>query len=150
CLRHLRIGTTSILFAVRYDRIVYKCLRCKRRKTRSKGIRRVYSRDTDCSALVNVALDGRKLKVLTFQLSHNHPCNRFLFERHPLNRRLTEEECNQAADLFRYNTPTCDIKQYIENAFGKHVTRDDVRNVSRRLRSPVSCPAERGTGWFRG
>ncbi|CAI2738353.1 unnamed protein product, partial [Dicrocoelium dendriticum] len=58
--------------SMRYDRIVYKRVRCKRRKTRSKGIRRVYSRDTDCSARVNVARDGRRLNVLTFQLSHNH------------------------------------------------------------------------------
>lgn len=57
---------------------------------------------------------------------------------HPLNRRLTEDELNQSADLFRYNTPTGDVKQYVEDKFGKHITSDDVRNVRRRMRSSVS------------
>ncbi|CAH8664494.1 unnamed protein product [Dicrocoelium dendriticum] len=123
---------------VKYDRILYKCVRHKPRHSRSQGIRRVFSRGTNCSARVNVARVGRKLKVLSFHLAHNHPCNRFLYERHPLNRRLTEDEFNQSADLFRYNTPTRDVILYIENAFGKRVTSDHVRNLRRRLRSPVS------------
>ncbi|CAI2738914.1 unnamed protein product, partial [Dicrocoelium dendriticum] len=95
------------------------------------------SRDTNCQARVNLIRTGRKLKVTTFDLSHNHPVNRLLFERHPINRRLTDDEFTQSVDLFRYNTPTSDIKQFVEVRFGKHITSDDIRNVRRKLRPGV-------------
>ncbi|CAH8499243.1 unnamed protein product, partial [Dicrocoelium dendriticum] len=80
------------------------------------------SRDTNCQARVNLIRTG---------------LNRLLFERHPINRRLTDDEFTQSVDLFRYNTPTSDIKQFVEVRFGKHITSDDVRNVRRKLRPGV-------------
>ncbi|CAH8501499.1 unnamed protein product [Dicrocoelium dendriticum] len=92
------------LSRVKYYRVIYRFVRCARGSQKVQECED--SRNAKCQARVNLIRTGRKLKVTTFDLSHNHPVNGVLFERHPINRRLTYDEFTPSVELFRYNTPT--------------------------------------------
>ncbi|KAF7234247.1 hypothetical protein EG68_12267 [Paragonimus skrjabini miyazakii] len=122
---------------LKYQKIFYRCIKYKRRKSESRGIRRARSEDVCCKSRFHVVKRNACLVVSSFDLEHNHPISRLAFESHPMNRRLTVSELIDSRNLFEYNAPTADIKRYVADVYGKLITTTDVQNIRHKLKSTV-------------
>ncbi|KAF8566357.1 hypothetical protein P879_05385 [Paragonimus westermani] len=120
---------------LRYDSISYRCVHCPRRGSQSKGIRKVSTQTTGCSARFHVRRRRGALMISSYDMEHNHPISRSLYERHPLNRHLTPEELNETRPLFLCNTSISYLKQYVADTYGKCLTTQDIVNIRSRIKS---------------
>ncbi|GAA53550.1 hypothetical protein CLF_110478 [Clonorchis sinensis] len=59
------------------------------------------------------------LMVTFYYLKHKHPRSKFIFDRFPVNRRLTNEELKECSALLKYRIPSSEIQQYVAGHFGK-------------------------------
>ncbi|GAA52626.1 hypothetical protein CLF_108473 [Clonorchis sinensis] len=64
--------------------------------------------------------------------------NKFLNDRHPVERRLTEEELGTCRALFIYGTSSCDIPQLVAGYFGKVLITRYIYNPLRKCRPTVT------------
>ncbi|KER30373.1 hypothetical protein T265_13188, partial [Opisthorchis viverrini] len=77
------------------------------------------------------------LRVTSYYLEHNHPRSKFIFDRLPINRRLTNDELKECSTLLKYGAPSSEIRQYVADHFGKVLTIKDVRNYRVKCRPPL-------------
>jgi hypothetical protein len=66
-------------------------------------------------------------------MHHNHPLGQRLFRSHPINRRLTENEVEDAQEMFLYNPSTSDLKRFVEDKYGKRLSTLDIANIRRKV-----------------
>ncbi|KER24938.1 hypothetical protein T265_07502 [Opisthorchis viverrini] len=119
-----------------YEKASYRCSRHPCRRSRSRGIRRTYTRHTDCPARFHVRRYHDCLRVTSYYLEPNHPRSKFIFDRLPINRRLTNDELRECSVLI-YGAPSSEIRQYVTDHFGKVLTIKDVRNYRVKCRPPL-------------
>ncbi|GAA50036.1 hypothetical protein CLF_103954 [Clonorchis sinensis] len=71
--------------------------------------------------------------------------SKFLYYRLPVNRRLTEDELGSCRALLKYGTPSCELRQFVADEFGKILTTQDIYNYRRKCRPALlSSSAEFG------
>ncbi|GAA49601.1 hypothetical protein CLF_103278 [Clonorchis sinensis] len=75
--------------------------------------------------------------VTSYYLEHNHPCSKFIFDRLPVKRRLTNEELKECSTLLKYGAPSSEIRQYVADHSGKVLTIQDVYNYRVKCRPPL-------------
>ncbi|GAA47856.1 hypothetical protein CLF_100887 [Clonorchis sinensis] len=66
-----------------------------------------------------------------------HKLTRFLYDRLPVIRRLTEDELGTRRALPKRGTPLCEVRQLVADEFGKILTTQDVYNYRRKYRPGV-------------
>ncbi|GAA49175.1 hypothetical protein CLF_102626 [Clonorchis sinensis] len=123
-------STNSVL---RYEWVYYKCSRRPPKPSESRGIRKSYTRSTDCPVRFCLRRRGNKLLVTSYYLEHNHEVTKFLYDRLPVNRRLTKEELGACKALLNYGTPLCEVRQFVADEFGKVLTTQDLYNYRRKF-----------------
>ncbi|GAA48895.1 hypothetical protein CLF_102185 [Clonorchis sinensis] len=57
---------------------------------------------------------------------------------HHVNRRLTEDELDTCRALLKYGAPSCEVRQFVADEFGKILTNQDIYNYRRKCRSSLS------------
>ncbi|GAA50587.1 hypothetical protein CLF_104765 [Clonorchis sinensis] len=62
------------------------------------------------------------------------PQDKFLYDRLPVNRRLTEDELSTCRALLKYGTPSCEMWQFVADEFGRIFTNQDIYNYRRKCR----------------
>ncbi|KER22051.1 hypothetical protein T265_14950, partial [Opisthorchis viverrini] len=97
----------------------------------------VNTRRTDCPARFHVRRYHDCLRVTSYYLEHNHPRSKFIFDRLPINWRLTNDELKECSTLLKYGAPSSEIRQYVADHFGKVLTIKDVRNYRVKCRPPL-------------
>ncbi|GAA50770.1 hypothetical protein CLF_105024 [Clonorchis sinensis] len=75
--------------------------------------------------------------VTSYYLEHNHRRSKFIFDRLPVNRRLTTEELKECSTLLKCGAPSSEIRQYVADHFGKVLTIQDVYNYRSKCRPPL-------------
>ncbi|VDP87975.1 unnamed protein product [Echinostoma caproni] len=127
----IRSSSRSQYPHIHFRRIVFNCDRYRKRKSVSKGLRRVNTRSTDCSARFIVRERDAKLVVTSSCLQHNHPLTQFYYEHLPANRRLSQEQFESLRELFQ-QVDTKLLKEFIFGLFGKPLTTKDINNIRRK------------------
>ncbi|KAA0190790.1 hypothetical protein FBUS_10396 [Fasciolopsis buskii] len=117
---------------LRYSKMHYLCSRRKPRPTNSKGVRLVKTKSTGCPARFTVNAQGPCLRVTSFFAQHNHPLNEQSYKSHPLNKRLTPEEASEARHILQFCPDVQMVKEFVEARFGKHLSTNDVYNITRK------------------
>ncbi|GAA53973.1 hypothetical protein CLF_111780 [Clonorchis sinensis] len=120
-----------------YEKAFYRCSRRPCRQSQGRGIRRSYTRCSGCQARVHVRRYNDHLMVTSYYPEHNHPRSKFIFDRLPVNRRLTNEELKECSTLLKYGAPSSEIRQYVADHFGKVLTIQDVYNYRVKCRPPL-------------
>ncbi|GAA49869.1 hypothetical protein CLF_103699 [Clonorchis sinensis] len=121
-----------------YEKAFYRCSGRPCRQSQGRGIRRSYSiRCTGCPARFHVRRYNDQLMVTSYYLEHNHPRSKFIFDRLPVNRRLTNEELRECSALLKYGAPSSQIRQYVADHFGKVLTIQDVYSYRVKCRPPL-------------
>ncbi|GAA49484.1 hypothetical protein CLF_103123 [Clonorchis sinensis] len=124
-------STNAVL---RYEWVYYKCSRRPPRPAKSRGIRRSYTRSTGCPVRFCLRWQRNHLAVTSYILEHNHKLSKFLYDRLPVNRRLTGDELGPCTALLKYGTPSCEVRQFVADEFGKILTTQDIYNYRRKCR----------------
>ncbi|GAA48084.1 hypothetical protein CLF_101157 [Clonorchis sinensis] len=104
-----------------YEKAFYRCSRRPCRQSQGRGIRRSYTRCTGCPARFHVHRYNDHLMLTAHYLEHHHPRGKFIYDRLPVNRRLTNEELKECSTLLKYGAPSSEIRQYVADHFGKDV-----------------------------
>ncbi|GAA48388.1 hypothetical protein CLF_101544 [Clonorchis sinensis] len=86
------------------------------------------TRTTDCPVRLCLRRQRNHLAVTAYFLEHNHKLSKFLYDRLPVNRRLTEDELSTCRALLKYGTPSCEVRQFVADEF------DDMPSVLAKLR----------------
>ncbi|THD19600.1 hypothetical protein D915_009355 [Fasciola hepatica] len=134
----IRSSSRSQYPHIHFRRIVFNCDRYRKRKSVSKGLRRVNPRSTDCSARFIVRERDAKLVVTSSFLQHNHPLTQFYYEHLPANRRLSHEQFESLRELFQ-QVDTKLLKEFILGLFGKPLTTKDINNIRRKYFPTLSA-----------
>ncbi|KAA0191661.1 hypothetical protein FBUS_01353 [Fasciolopsis buskii] len=127
----IRSSSRSPYPHIHFRRIVFNCDRYRKRKSVSKGLRRVNTRSTDCSARFIVRERDAKLVVTSSFLQHNHPLTQSYYDHLPANRRLSHEQFESLRELFQ-QVDTKLLKEFIFGLFGKPLTTKDINNIRRK------------------
>ncbi|KER25005.1 hypothetical protein T265_07457 [Opisthorchis viverrini] len=72
------------------------------------------TRSTSCPVRFCLRRQGNQLAVTSYFLEHNHKLSKFLYDRLPVSRRLTEDELGTGKALLRYGTPSSEVRQMRE------------------------------------
>ncbi|GAA56447.1 hypothetical protein CLF_110911 [Clonorchis sinensis] len=99
-----------------------------------RGIRRSYTRSTGYPVRFCLRRQRNHLAFTSYFLEHNHKLSKFLYERLPVNRRLTEVELGTCRALLKYGTPSCEVRQFVADEFGKILTTQDIYNYRQKCR----------------
>ncbi|KER19892.1 FAR1 DNA-binding domain protein [Opisthorchis viverrini] len=116
-----------------YKLVFFRCIRHARRRSSSRGIRRVLSDDTCCPARFCVRNRDGFLTLTSYDVGHNHPLSKELYEQLSVNRHLSTSQLHQCLDVFRVENSIHAIKEYVKDHFGKLVTTKDINNYRRKL-----------------
>ncbi|GAA52989.1 hypothetical protein CLF_109281 [Clonorchis sinensis] len=60
--------------------------------------------------------------------------SKFLYDRLPVNERLTEDELGTCKAFLKYGTPSCEVRQFVADEFGEILTTQDIYNYRRRYK----------------
>ncbi|KAF7241654.1 hypothetical protein EG68_10903 [Paragonimus skrjabini miyazakii] len=118
---------------LQYNRLVYMCDQYPRRRSVSKGLRRVNSQTTDCTSRFYVHAHMRWLIVTSAEMEHNHPLNESVVQNSRAKRRLTADEIEESKALFVNGCSNDKLKQYALERFGKQLTTHDIWNIRSKL-----------------
>lgn len=94
------------------------------------------TRSTNCEARFSLRCVTNFLMITSCHVIHNHPRSKFIYDRLPSKRRLTDSELAACEPLLVYNTSSADIKEFVANKFGKFLSTKDVGNYRRKVRPP--------------
>ncbi|KAF8566325.1 hypothetical protein P879_04381 [Paragonimus westermani] len=117
---------------IRYEQMFYLCDHYPRRKSVSRGLRKINHKPMHCEARFTMRRSQDKLVVGSFFMEHNHELNRTLFEQKPVNQRLTPEEMEELKPIVRISTNK-QLKQYIAERFSKSFSTQTVVYLRSRL-----------------
>ncbi|GAA56919.1 hypothetical protein CLF_111829 [Clonorchis sinensis] len=59
--------------------------------------------------------------------------SKYLYDRLPVSRRLTEDELGTCRALLKYGTPSCEVRQFVADEFGKILATQDIYNYRREV-----------------
>ncbi|GAA47147.1 hypothetical protein CLF_100009 [Clonorchis sinensis] len=127
-------STRSTSAVLRYELVYYNCSRRPPRPAKRQGIRRSHTRSTGCPVRSCLRRQRNHLAVTSYFLEHNHKLSKFLYDRVPVNRRLTEDELGTCRALLKYGTPSCEVWQFVADECGKILTAQDIYNYRRKCR----------------
>ncbi|TGZ67517.1 hypothetical protein CRM22_004759 [Opisthorchis felineus] len=113
-----------------------------RRQNSSRGIRRVLSDDTCCPARFCVRNRDGFLMLTSYDVGHNHPLSKELYEQLSVNRHLSTTQLHRCLDLFRVENSIQGIKEYVNDHFGKLVPTKDINSYRRKLTYVLKKPTE--------
>ncbi|KAG5444790.1 hypothetical protein CSKR_203077 [Clonorchis sinensis] len=80
--------------------------------------------------------------LTSYDVGHNHPLSKELYEQLSVNRHLSMSQLHQCLDLFRVENSIQAIREYMKDQFWKLVTTKDINNYRRKLASVRKKPAE--------
>ncbi|VDD75998.1 unnamed protein product [Mesocestoides corti] len=95
-----------------------------------------------CRSRIHVSCYRNKLKIVRFDVKHNHDVAPERAKSYPRNRRLTQSQLAVVEGMFQTNQDSHAIKDFIENTFNTTCTMSDVRNIKARLKASVQSAVE--------
>ncbi|GAA54804.1 hypothetical protein CLF_105469 [Clonorchis sinensis] len=95
------------------------------------------TRSTGCPVRLCLRRQRNHLAVTSYFLEHNHKLSKFLYDRLPVNRRLTEDDLGTYRALLKYGTPSCEVRQFVADEFGKILTTQDIWNYRRKYKQCI-------------
>ncbi|KAL5966192.1 hypothetical protein TSMEX_006072 [Taenia solium] len=95
-----------------------------------------------CRSRIHVSCYRNKLKIVRFDVKHNHDVAPEHAKAYPRNRRLTQPQLAIVENMLQTNQNSHAIKEFIENTFHTPCTMSDVRNIKAKLKASAQAAAE--------
>ncbi|KER27389.1 hypothetical protein T265_05564 [Opisthorchis viverrini] len=114
-----------------YSMLLYKCVHTSvRRNADKRG--RLY-KDYNCGSYFRIVYRDKCLQIIRFNMCHNHDLSSTNWQIYPSNRKLSEEQERTLLSIL----PSCPsymvIRNYVQTNYGITLTRDDFRNLRKRI-----------------
>ncbi|GAA57436.1 hypothetical protein CLF_112718 [Clonorchis sinensis] len=90
-----------------------------------------------CPARFHVRRYNDYLMVTPYHLEYKHSRSKFIFDRRPINRRLTNDQLKERSTLLKYGAPSSEIRLYVADHFGNVLSIQDGYNYRVECRQPL-------------
>ncbi|TGZ66681.1 hypothetical protein CRM22_005203 [Opisthorchis felineus] len=114
-----------------YSMLLYKCVHTSVR--RNADIRGRLYKDYNCASYFRIVYRDKCLQIIRFNMCHNHDLSSNNWQIYPSNRKLSEEQERTLLSIL----PSCPsymvIRNYVQTNYGITLTRDDVRQLRKRI-----------------
>ncbi|KAL5111650.1 hypothetical protein TcWFU_002854 [Taenia crassiceps] len=94
-----------------------------------------------CRSRIHISCYRNKLKIVRFDVKHNHDVAPEHAKAYPRNRRLTQPQLAIVESMLQANQDSHAIKEFIENTFHTPCTMSDVRNIKAKLKASAQVAA---------
>ncbi|VDN33965.1 unnamed protein product, partial [Dibothriocephalus latus] len=87
-----------------------------------------------CRSKIYVSCSRNMLKIVRYDVRHNHGVTPDEAKLYPRNRRLTQSQLAVVEDLLETTQENNVVKEFIETNFDTSVTMSDVRNIKSKIK----------------
>ncbi|KAG5451111.1 hypothetical protein CSKR_106648 [Clonorchis sinensis] len=82
---------------------------------------------TGCPVRFCLQRQRNHLVVTPYIPEHNGKLSKILYDRLPVNRRQTEDTLGTCRTILKYGTPSCEVRQFVADEFGRFLTTQDIQ-----------------------
>nr|VZI31006.1 unnamed protein product [Spirometra erinaceieuropaei] len=117
-----------------YRSFAYECYHYGSHKSGSMMQRNRRSAKIGCRSKIYVSCSRNMLKIVRYDVRHNHGVTPDEARLYPRNRRLTQSQLAVVEDLLETTQENNVVKEFIETNFDTSVTMSDVRNLRTKIK----------------
>ncbi|GAA48295.1 hypothetical protein CLF_101431 [Clonorchis sinensis] len=125
---------------LRFDRASYQCKMHAARADVGEGMGVMHSRLPPCTARFYLRRKKTRLVVTSFNMDHNHPVSKTLYDHLPSTGRINSSDLERRRHSIDYNLPCYDNQDF---AGDKEITTMDIRSY-RRQSKPIPARHRKG------
>ncbi|VUZ55835.1 unnamed protein product [Hymenolepis diminuta] len=118
-----------------YKSFAYECYHYGTHNSDSAPLRARRSAKIGCQSRITVSCYQNKLRIVRFNLKHNHDVAPEHAKAYPRNRRLTPAQLSVVEKMIQSNCDVHTIRDFIANTYKTPCTLSDIRNIKSRLRA---------------
>ncbi|KAM7533564.1 hypothetical protein Aperf_G00000125772 [Anoplocephala perfoliata] len=120
-----------------YKSFAYECYHYGTHNSDNAFFRARRSAKIGCRSRITVSCFQNKLRIVQFNLKHNHDVAPEHAKAYPRNRRLNPSQLAIVKKMLRNNCDVHAVKEFISDTFGTPCTLSDIRNIKNKLSAPV-------------
>ncbi|EUB59086.1 hypothetical protein EGR_06078 [Echinococcus granulosus] len=121
-----------------YSNIKYVCYHYGTRVSSATKRKNQRTSKLGCSSQICISYSNGHLRIVSFDMRHNHPVTSESAQLYPRNRRLDKHEQEAVDELLRLPYDNSLVLDIIKKQFGKVCTKTDLKNMRSRLKKTTN------------
>eukprot|EP00108_Taenia_solium_P010095 TsM_000332000 transcript=TsM_000332000 gene=TsM_000332000 len=121
-----------------YSNIKYVCYHYGTRVSSATKRKNQRTSKLGCSSQICISYSNGYLRIVSFDMRHNHPVTSESAQLYPRNRRLDKHEQEAVDELLRLPYDNSLVLDIIKKQFGKVCTKTDLKNMRSRLKKTTN------------